>query len=306
MGIIPPILFLVFNRPKATKLVFAEIKKAKPDRLFIAADGPRKERIGEVDLCREVREIIDEIDWNCKVETLFRNENLGCGNAVKSAIEWFFSYVPEGIILEDDCLPDQTFFRFCGNMLEYYRHDENVMHVSGSNFQFGKSRGNSSYYFSKFIEIWGWATWRRAWQHYDFTLDTYDLTARGKINSYFDNKNFFNYWSKKFEDIQLGRIDTWDFQWMYTVAKQNGLCINPNQNLIKNIGFDENGTHTKGRSSAYYKVINNPVYSMPRMIIHPSDIFSDAEADNYTFRVRHQLPFLYRAINKTYLMLRSL
>ena len=158
-----PILFITFNRPDTTKRVFEAIKKIKPKKLFISADGPRENKVGEKQKCLTVRSIFDNIDWDCEVKTLFQEKNLGCKIAATTAVTWFFQSVEEGIIIEDDCLPNKSFFLFCQKMLATYRKHEAIMHISGTNFQFGNKRGEASYYFSRCIHMWGWATWRRAW-----------------------------------------------------------------------------------------------------------------------------------------------
>ena len=167
---IAPVLFLIFNRPETTIQVFSAIKKAQPNRLYIAADGPRPEYPDEVNHCKIARTIATNVDWDCEVKTLFRDQNLGCRLAVSQAIDWFFEQEPEGIILEDDCLPNQSFFWFCKELLEKYRNETRIMHIGGTNFQFGKNRTNYSYYFSRYAHIWGWASWRREWKYYDEKL----------------------------------------------------------------------------------------------------------------------------------------
>lgn len=168
-----PVLFLVFNRPESTKRVFEQIRKGKPDQLFIAADGPRKDKVYEQELCRQTREIL-LIDWDCDLKTLYREENLGCGKAVFSAIDWFFSHVSQGIILEDDCLPQADFFRFCDETLDKYVDNDQILEISGTNLQGGTVIGDGSYYFSRYGGIWGWATWSRAWNKYDFNMTGLD------------------------------------------------------------------------------------------------------------------------------------
>src|SRR6185369_14461868 len=162
-----PVAFIIFNRPDTTEKVFAEIARARPPKLLVIADGPRAGRAGEADRCAATRAIIDRVDWDCKVLTNYSDVNLGCKNRVASGIDWVFEQVPEAIILEDDCLPDPTFFRFCEELLIRYREDERISQICGANFQFGRKRSNDSYYFSRYNHIWGWASWRRAWQHYD-------------------------------------------------------------------------------------------------------------------------------------------
>jgi len=165
-----PILFLVFNRPDTTKIVFDEIKKSQPKKLFIAADGPRNGNYEDTENCEIVREIVTGVDWDCDVHTLFRKKNLGCKHAISGALDWFFSNVEDGIILEDDTLPHPKFFRFCEELIARYRNQKNIIAISGDNFQHGKRRGENSYYFSKYVHIWGWATWKRAWELYDVNM----------------------------------------------------------------------------------------------------------------------------------------
>ena len=241
-----PILFLIFNRPDTTAQVFSAIAKAKPRHLFIAADGSRSDREEEIEKCRETRDIIKRIDWECDVKTLFRDENLGCKVAVSSAITWFFEYVEAGIILEDDCLPSDTFFSFCTELLEKYVDDERVMMISGNNFQDGIRRGDASYYFSRIPHIWGWATWRRAWQLYDVKMSSFpEFLVEGSIKRVSNNVDVQNFHLSSFIATYEGRIDTWDYQWQYAIFSCGGLSICPQVNLVSNIGFGFDATHTR-------------------------------------------------------------
>jgi ADP-heptose:LPS heptosyltransferase len=250
-----PILFIIFNRPDVTGLVFDEIKKVQPKQLFIAADGPRVNRPSDLELCHETRSIINQIDWPCEVKTLFREQNLGCGKAVSSAISWFFSEVEEGIILEDDCLPHPTFFNYCQDLLEHYRHDSKVMHIGGVNFQNGNKRGEASYYFSAVSHVWGWASWRRAWNLYNFNVsDFYTFVREEKIYDYFPNQKLGLHWLQNFKSMYYHVIDTWDHQWSYSIMNNGGVSIIPNTNLISNIGFREDATHTSSSNSVYANV----------------------------------------------------
>jgi len=274
-----PLLFLIFNRPDTTQQVFDEIRKAQPAQLFVAADGPRKNQVADHQLCKKTREIIHQVDWDCKVFTRFQDENLGCKHAVSSAIAWFFSNVEEGIILEDDCIPDQSFFRFCQELLEKYRDDERIMMVSGNNFQFGKRRTNYSYYFSKYFHIWGWATWKRAWNYYDVDMKSWPKIKDGRwLIDILKDKNAEKFWEKIFENTYRGTINTWDFQWVFSCWIQNGLAILPNVNLVKNIGFDGNATHTKGKN----KQANLSVNSIHFPLKNPEFVIADTEADART------------------------
>lgn len=278
-----PLLFLIFNRPELTFRVFEEIRNAKPQQLFIAADGPREGKEGEAEKCEQARSIVNKIDWNCEVKTLFRNKNLGCRDAVSSAITWFFSHVEEGIILEDDCLPDKSFFLFCSALLEKYRNNENIMHISGANFQKGKKRGTASYYFSVMPLIWGWASWRRAWKHYSVDmkgLENYIQDPR--FINIFKKKYFADFYCKKLIQTQNGNINTWDYQWAFAVWKNKGICITPNENLVTNIGFGTDATHTLGMQNDFAALPMGKIENL----IHPQKINIDYKADEYFWRIQ--------------------
>ena len=273
-----PILFIIFNRPETTKKVFEIIRQIKPSKLFIAADGPRSDKLDEVHLCDESRKTVSKIDWQCEVKTLYREKNLGCKIAVSSAINWFFENAEEGIILEDDCLPDPSFFIFCEQMLERYRNDLRIMHIGGDNFQFGRQRGNGDYYFSKMSHVWGWATWRRAWKYYDVEMKSLeDFIKNNYIKDIFNNKKIIDNWLKILNETKNNEIDTWDYQWTYTIWSQNGLSIIPNKNLVGNIGFGNNATHTKTMTDS---IRNNRVHTL-FIKKHPAIIARDYNADVY-------------------------
>jgi hypothetical protein len=281
-----PILLLVFNRPEQALLIFGQIRLQQPERLFIAADGPRADRPGEAALCETTRtKILNGIDWPCKVETLFRTDNLGCGKAVSGAIDWFFNHVEEGIILEDDCLPDPTFFSFCAAMLEKYRKNKNVMHVNGGNYQGGIQRGDASYYFSRHAHVWGWASWRRAWQHYDFSLQRYKDVSTEGLNTFLKSE---------LQAIYKARIDTWDIQWFMSVWFNKGLVVTPNTSLVKNIGFDKNATHTQSAPPWF----NQLQYGKITDITHPESINIDEAADWYSLKILFSPGRFYMAIKK--------
>ncbi len=291
-----PILFLIFNRPQTTQLVFDVIRKAKPSKLYIAADGARKDKVGEDKLCEQTRAIIEQVDWHCNVKTLFREHNLGCKIAISSAINWFFDNEEQGIILEDDCLPDLSFFTFCSALLEYYNHDTRIMHISGNNFQDGIVRGDGTYYFSKYNHIWGWATWKRAWLTYNVDMEQLDKALRLRVFENTLSKKELKFWLKYFNEIKTGIKNTWDYQTMLNQWTQNGLTIIPNKNLVTNIGFG-GGTNTlveiEGLSNIKLDAITE--------IIHPSFIYSDKIADDYTFNTKYnakKISFLNRLFRK--------
>jgi len=243
-----PVLFLIFNRPDTTKLVFEQIRSAKPKLLFIAADGPRDGNASDKINCEEVKKfVLDKIDWNCRVSTLFREQNLGCGTAVSTAISWFFEHVEKGIILEDDCLPNQSFFFFCSELLERYKENHSFMHITGTNYDDKIKFGNGSYYLSSYPHVWGWATWRRAWKNYDFELNN-ELLYNNLIERKFKDPFEKQFWKSRIKLIKDKTVSAWDYQWMLSIWKANGLCLNTNYNLVVNIGFNNDATHTKGES----------------------------------------------------------
>lgn len=263
-----PVLFLIFNRLDTTKEVFEAIREIKPAKLYIAGDGPRILREKEVKDVTEIRNyVLSRIDWPCEVSTLFRDENLGCKKAVSSAITWFFNLEEEGIILEDDCLPNQSFFPYCKILLEKYRYDERVRHITGTNVKVRENIGDGSYYFSNFTHVWGWASWRRVWKDYDCELDLLDRFITLKLlPEIYNNKWVNNQLTANFTAIANGRIDTWDYQYLFLNFWNNGLTIFPNVNLIKNIGFGEGATHT---TNAISNVANLETFCLD-VIKHPS------------------------------------
>lgn len=273
-----PILFLIFNRPEVTQKVFQEIKKQQPKFLFIASDGPRNNVDTDIKKCKETRKIVLEaIDWDCEVKTLFRNENLGCGKAVSAAISWFFENVEQGIIIEDDCLPNSSFFSFCEELLHKYKDEEQVYAISGDNFHNGIQRGNASYYFSHYGFVWGWATWRRAWKNYDYNLKSLEnFKRKNLINRIDKRKNFKTYWYNVFEKVSQNKIDTWDYQWIFTIWKHKGSVIVPNTNLISNIGFGKDATHTT-KTNQFANLDTFDIGS----IKHPKIIAVDRDAHKY-------------------------
>lgn len=266
-----PILFIVFNRPDTTQIVFDAIRQARPKQLFIAADGPRDNHPDDAINCAQVRAIINQIDWECDVKMLLREHNLGCGRGVSLAITWFFDHVERGIILEDDCVPDQSFFSFTEQLLHRYKHEEHVMMITGTSFLFNKVQRKQSYFFAKHYPIWGWATWKRAWQRYDFTMQSWDAEKRDWLNQFFKNKNMADHWAENFEQIKSGKLDTWDIQWAYACIRHGGYSVIPYTNLISNIGLF--GVHANGKKSAFHEM---PVSSVPvDHLIHPARVAVD-------------------------------
>ncbi len=290
-----PVAFFIFNRPDRTKIVFEAIAKAKPPKLLVIADGPRADRPEETRLCDEAREVIQSIDWECEVLMQFSDENMGCRKRVSSGIDWVFEQVPEAIILEDDCLPHASFFRYCQDLLEHYRFDTRIMAISGDNFQFGQDRGDSSYYYSQYNHVWGWASWRRAWQFYDVNMALWPVIRDGgwlehKLGSVRERK----YWTEIFDKVHKGDIDTWDYQWTFTCWIQNGLIVLPQKNLVSNIGFGMDATHTLGESV----FAELPVYEMGFPLSHPDYMLQNSDADAYTSRLIFKQKGWMRGISK--------
>ncbi len=274
-----PVLFLIFNQPKITMQTFQEIRKARPKKLFISADGPRLHKQGEFEECAETRKaVLEAIDWDCQVNTRFLETNLGCKSAVSSAITWFLDQAEEGIILEYDCVPSQSFFTFCQELLEKYRHEPRVMAVSGSNYQLGQVRGNATYYFSRIPSAWGWATWKRAWSHWDGKAAAFpSFQGRGAIQGQFRSQRTRDFWTFKFDQCHKAIEKTWGYPWCFAVANQDGVCASPNVNMVTNVGFTENATNAVDTSSSFANV---PRYELG-IITHPDTLVPDAEADEF-------------------------
>jgi hypothetical protein len=272
-----PVVFLVFNRPDLTARVFETIRAARPDKLLIVADGPRPNRLSDDALCTETRRIVSAVDWPCDVRTNFAPSNMGCRDRVASGIDWAFSLVEEAIILEDDCLPEMSFFRFCQELLDRYRDEPTVMHISGANLHTRALPAEHDYYFSRHTHIWGWATWRRAWRHYDLQMSSWGL-FKG-VDQFFNEPlrpAFRRYFCSRFDLTYAGRLDTWDYQWTLTCWRNKGLSITPTCNLISNIGFDERAAHTRSHSH----LAAMPTYASRFPLEHPAAIERSVAADN--------------------------
>jgi len=298
-----PVAFIIFNRPETTQKVFAAIAKAKPSKLLVIADGPRADREGEAERCAETRKIIDGVDWPCEVLTNYSDINLGCKNRVSSGLDWVFEQVPEAIILEDDCLPDPTFFQFCEEMLIRYRDDQRIAMISGDNFQFGRKRGDDSYYFSRYTHIWGWASWRRAWQHYDKDASIWPVMRdNGFLEGVITDRAERRFWTNAFQSVFDGKIDTWDYQWVLTAWSQGMLSIMPNVNLISNIGFGPLATHTHVETACAAL----PVEAMTFPMKHPRVVLPNYQADRFTANGQFTQAFSARLINKLKRLFKSL
>jgi hypothetical protein len=245
-----PILLIAFNRADKLKLVINRVREIRPIRIFVFVDGPRPNNVKDADDIKLVKEtIIRYIDWPCEVKTLFQKKNLGCGFGPATAISWFFKEIEAGIILEDDCVPDKTFFTYVQELLVRYRDMERVMLISGSNHPGNIRPAQTSYYFSKYVLIWGWASWRRAWKHFDHSLIP-----------------------------EADRSHVWDGAWKASVEKAYGLDILPRVNLVENIGFGIDATHTIRETEDTTK------HPMQFPLTHPRKVSWDALSDYYTYR----------------------
>lgn len=285
----PPVLFIVFRRPETTRRVMECIRAARPSRLYVAADGPRAGREGEAEACRLVREIATAVDWPCRVQTLFREDNLGCRMGVSTAIDWFFGLEEEGIILEDDVVPVPDFFRFCAELLDRYRHDARIGMIGGTNFQGGTLRGAESYYFSRMTHVWGWASWRRAWLKYDRKMEHWKAFRQGGgFSAAGWHHGFESWYAPNFDAVAAGRIDTWDHQWLFSCLSQNMLSVIPQANLVTNIGFGKDATHTRNIESRLSRMETGTLEIPLR---HPRLVVPNIAADWLTVRIqRHPLP----------------
>jgi hypothetical protein len=272
-----PVAFFIFNRPALSERVLARIAQARPKTLLVVADGPRT--LEEAKLCEETRKIVDRIDWDCEILKDFANENQGCKRRISSGLDWIFAHVEEAIILEDDCLPTISFFTYCQTLLKHYRYQERVFAISGDNFQFGQPRTMDSYYFSRYPHCWGWATWRRAWKYYDGYMSSWPVfKARGRLKDVVGSSMEEHYWTDIFDRCHRGDINSWAYPWTYACWCQNGLTALPDVNLVSNIGFGVNATHTAELDSP---LANLPTGNIWR-VKHPQHVIRHSEADTFT------------------------
>jgi hypothetical protein len=300
-----PVVFIIFNRPDTTERVFAEIAKAKPTKLLVVGDGARVGKEDEAEKVAAARAIIDRVDWDCDVLTNFSEINMGCKRRISTGLDWVFEQVEEAIILEDDCLPHSTFFRFCEELLTRYRDDKRISMISGDNFQFGMSVTQNSYYFSKYTHIWGWATWRDRWQiSNDVELRKWPLVRDNQcLQDLFDIKHESLYWKKIFEQTFCGKINSWAYGWFFENLLKGRVSVTPNVNLISNIGFGrDDATHTQ----MITKEANTQTSPIIFPLVHPSFIVVNKAADNYYYRTLLHRSIYKRLRNKITFIIKSL
>lgn len=270
------ILMTIFNRPDFAEQTFAAIRKARPPRLYIAADGPRSGRPQEADKCAASRKILELVDWDCEVHTLLRDENLGCKEAIYSAITWFFENEEQGIILEDDCLPDPSFFAFCDELLNRYAANQTIGMISGNNPFHVQTQRDHSYHFSRIGWIWGWATWRRAWSLYQPSLETYaPAVVKRTRQTMGPTQRFREMHLSMLDRAESGELNTWDLHWFFTLDANNLFTIRPKVNLVANIGHGEEATHTSGEGDKRFRLKESILLPLN----HPMEITHDVKAD---------------------------
>ncbi len=270
-----PILFMIFNRPETTEKVFYKIRQVKPKKLYISADGPREHKKDDIMKCKQAREIVSKIDWDCDVKTRFLTENLGCGLGPSTAIDWIFEHEESAIILEDDCVPAIPFFSYCTELLERYKNNTRIMSIVGTQLCKDKFVHEDSYFFSRYFRATGWATWKRAWSLFDYNIKSFDQVKKEGYFYHIFQEFEADYWQYAFE-YALKSGDVWDYQWVYTMFIHGGLTILPKKNLISHIGVDD-ATHPIGVEFVSWHNIDEDF----QIIKHPSIIIRNNMYDTY-------------------------
>jgi hypothetical protein len=271
-----PIALVLFRRPDRTRLIFDEIRRARPKKLFLIADGPRDS--AEAAECEAARAVVEDVDWPCLITRDFAAENIGLRRRIPTGLDGVFAEVDRAIVLEDDCLPHPSFFRFCDELLERYAAEDRVMHVAGSQLLRNPPAPTASYHFSRYVHIWGWATWRRAWRRFDVELADWHELDRSerdtRLRSMFTEPSERRYWRYVWD--KSGEIENWDAQWSYAVLARQGLAANPNRNLVSNIGFGEQATNAIEDPLG---IAARPLEELEFPLQHPAAIERDEVAD---------------------------
>ncbi len=281
-----PVIFLIFRRPDLTARVFEVIRQAQPTKLLIIADGSRNEI--EEKLCQQARKVTEQVDWNCEVLTHYSETNLGCKQRVISGLDWAFEQVEEAIILEDDTLPDLSFFEFASDLLEYYRHNPKIMAIGGTNILDVWQDKKQSYHFSYQGSIWGWATWKRAWQLYDVEMkDWKKEKVKHTIRKLSLKDRYYQSRKTLFEKISLNEINTWDYQWLFARLARSGLTVIPSKNLVSNLGFRDDATHTVNESSRFSNLRR---HSIAKKLKHPKVIAIDTKYEQKVLKTLFDRP----------------
>lgn len=276
-----PVALIIFRRPELTARSFAAVRAARPARLFVIADGPRPGVAGEAERCAAARAITEQVDWPCAVTRIYAETNMGLRRRVESGLDAVFAAAERAIVLEDDCVPEPSFFRFCAELLARYADDERVMAISGDNYQVGRPPGPFSYSFSRYPHCWGWATWRRAWARYDGPMADWPALRDGPwLARLLGSGRAVRYWRRTFDAVYAGRVDSWAYRWTYSCWRHGGLTALPAHNLVRNIGFGEGATHT-AVATPFADLATKPLDFPLR---HPPAVAADARADARTQR----------------------
>lgn len=281
-GVAVAVAFFVFNRPNLTRQVFAAIASARPPMLLVVADGPRVDHPDDAELVAQTRAVIDEVDWPCDVRTCYSSANLGCRIRISSGLDWVFSQVGEAIILEDDCLPDSTFFPFAEALLDRYRGEERIQMIAGTNVLAPRRFSAESYYFSRCYTIWGWATWARAWSHYDLQMSQWPARRNsGWLEELLGGDIEAGIAREIFDATHGGRVPTWDFQWLFSSWLAGGLSVTPEVNLVSNLGYGELATHER---TGDHPLAARPTEPIEFPLRHPTEIAVQEDADRAVWR----------------------
>lgn len=274
---LPPVAIFGFIRPHTTAQVFARVREMQPSKLFLCLDAPREGRPADIEKCEAVKKIFEGVDWPCEVFKNYAEKNMGCRRRMASGISWVFEHVEEAILLEDDCVPHPSFFQFCGELLERYRHDMRVGMIAG-HVEHGRSLNKAtSYYFDRFPTIIGWATWRRAWATFDAELEHWPrVKCTPCLEVVFPERRQIRRIEGWFDGVFHGKADSWATAWWLTFLRQGFLCAHPSVNLITNIGFGADSAHTTDRGSF---CDNRPSEAMPFPLIHPLELVADIQEE---------------------------
>ncbi len=292
------VVLIIFNRPSHTQRVFSAIEAARPKKLYLVSDGPRESVPGDVGLVEECRDIVSRVNWPCEVKTNFAQTNLGCRNRVVSGLDWVFSEVEEAIILEDDCLPSGDFFSFMSEMLKLYKNDRRIGSVSGSNSLRATNTQFGSYFFSAFPEIWGWGTWSRVWEKYDSSISSWpELRQTDLLEKVLRTSEGVRFWRSVLDDVHSEKIDTWDYQLSLVHWVENWLTVLPNVNLVSNIGFGADATHTLSSNNPF---ANAKVYPLELPLAHPKTVERHAEHDHQKELMKFAKPLSAVLLNRVF------
>ncbi len=282
-----PVVFIIFNRPDCCERVLDAIRRAKPKQLFVVADGPRSDQSRDIETCAATRAVIERVDWDCEVLKNYSDINMGVGRRPATGITWAFEQVERAIILEDDCLPHPTFFRFCEELLDRYADDERVMQISGTSPFPTYDHPPYSYYFSYSFLVWGWATWARAWKHYDSRLSSWPERRHTPwLSELLVDRRPIQFYQERFQKIYesahsgRGHQHPWDWPWLFSVWARRGLDIGPYHNLIENIGFQADATNTKD-DARLIRLFGIPATGTDFPLRHPPHVVRTWEADDF-------------------------